>query len=117
MYKTDQLVLLIFEMPKDKQEKSSVLRGYVTEFGKNVFSTDGKILFCVPCEKVVSAEKNFQVNQHLSTGKHKSAVLRSERSKQPLVQPQLENQGKIFPFSFDLCTAFISHVIRCNVSL
>ena len=91
--------LFIFEMPKEKKEKSAILRSFVSEFGKNVFSTDGKILFCVPCEKAVTADSRFQVNQHLSTGKHQAAVLRSERSKQQLVPNQLENQGKIEKFS------------------
>ena len=38
------------EMPKQKVSTASRLRQYVTQFGENVFSTDGTILFCKVCE-------------------------------------------------------------------
>ena len=38
------------EMPKQKVSTASFLRQYVTQFGENVFSTDGTILFCKVCE-------------------------------------------------------------------
>ena len=34
------------EMPKQKVSTASRLRQYVTQFGENVFSTDGAILIC-----------------------------------------------------------------------
>lgn len=41
------------------------LKKYVTEFGENVFSTDGNILFCKICETKVNGNKRFTVIQHL----------------------------------------------------
>ena len=43
------------EMPKQKASTASRLRQYVTQFGENVFSTDGTILFC----------KVWEVKKHL----------------------------------------------------
>ena len=38
------------EMPKQKVSTASRLKQYVTQFGENLFSTDGAILFCKVCE-------------------------------------------------------------------
>jgi hypothetical protein len=35
------------------------LKKYVIEFGENVFSTDGNILFCKICETKVNGSKRF----------------------------------------------------------
>ena len=53
-------------MPPTKASQSILLRKYVNEFGNNVFSEDGKILFCSVCEKSVSAKKKYDVEQHNS---------------------------------------------------
>jgi len=49
-------------MPKVKCFDSAKLRGFVKEFGKKYFSTDGIILFCKLCEVKVTAEKRLQCN-------------------------------------------------------
>lgn len=46
-------------MPEVKSLTSDRLRLYVNEFGKDVFSTDGIILFCKICEVKVLPEKNY----------------------------------------------------------
>jgi len=55
---------------------SSRLNKFVTEY-KGIISTDGLVLFCLICNIKVNGEKRFTVIQHLSTGKHKSAVQRT----------------------------------------
>ena len=57
-------------MPKSKPLFSSTLRKYVNEFGADIFSTDGTILYCKVCEVRVSAEKKFTIQQHVATNKH-----------------------------------------------
>lgn len=37
------------------------LKKYVTEFGENVFSIDGDVLFCKICETKVNGNKRFTV--------------------------------------------------------
>lgn len=51
---------------------------YISEFGKNIFSTDGIILFCEVCETKVGVDRRFIVLQHLKTEKHKLAVKRQQ---------------------------------------
>ena len=54
-------------MPKVKQSISNKLNFYVK---KPEFKTDGKILFCNACNKMVSSEKLYTVKQHLQSEKH-----------------------------------------------
>lgn len=56
-------------------------RAYVREFGENVFSTDGNILFCKVCEIKVTAEKNFTVTHHMRRDKHLCALDRIKKRK------------------------------------
>jgi hypothetical protein len=57
-------------MPKVKPSSSLRLREYINEFGDDVFSTDGKILFCKICSVKVASEKKITITQHLSRDKH-----------------------------------------------
>ena len=65
-------------MPKIKPSDRCRLRAYVQEFGENIFSTDGKILFCKVCEVKVAAEKKFTITQHISRDKHLRALNRKK---------------------------------------
>ena len=56
-------------MPKVKQSNiSNKLNFYVKQYPE--FITDGKILFCNACNKMVSSEKLYTVKQHLQSAKH-----------------------------------------------
>jgi len=57
-------------MPKCKPSKSCYLNKLVSEFGENVFSTDGIIFFCKLCQTKVAAEKRFAILQHSGREKH-----------------------------------------------
>lgn len=57
-------------MPKYKVSNNTRLNSFVNHFGKEVFSTDGIILFCKICEVQVAADKKFTVEQHISRNKH-----------------------------------------------
>ena len=46
-------------MPNDKQNVNSKLKKYVTEFGENIFSIEGLILYCKICDVKVSSEKKI----------------------------------------------------------
>ncbi|KAJ4450654.1 hypothetical protein ANN_02083 [Periplaneta americana] len=61
----------------EKVEKFKYLGAtqYVDEF-RNIFTTDGKVLFCQPCGKSVSADQSSQVTQHLPGNKHIAAASR-----------------------------------------
>ena len=52
-------------MPKVKDPLSKKLRDYVTDYGDEVFSTDGQVLFCKKGSCSVSAEKKFSIDQHI----------------------------------------------------
>ena len=51
-------------MPKVKVSLSSQLNNYVSEFGPEVFSTDGKILYCKICDIKCGSAERFNVIQH-----------------------------------------------------
>ena len=60
--------------------KISQTRKFVLEFGENVFSTDGTILFCKICEVKVNCEKGFTVTQDVKTNKHERLLNRQRNS-------------------------------------
>lgn len=52
---------------------SARLNSFVAEF-KNIFSTDGVVLYCKICNKIVKAQTRFAVISHLAKRKHKNAI-------------------------------------------
>jgi len=90
-------------MPKIKMSKSNQLTKYVNEFGKEVFSTDGEILFCKICEIKVASEKKFTVVQHISRDKHVQGLCcRELKSDQQISTMQsFINENLLSPFSYD----------------
>jgi hypothetical protein len=52
-------------MGKAKSSDSSRLRQYVSD-SKDVFTSDGKVLFCRACGKFIVTQQRSQVTQHLS---------------------------------------------------
>lgn len=57
-------------MPKPKQSLACRLRAYVSEFGDNIFTTNGTILYCKICDIKVAGEKKINVSQHVARDKH-----------------------------------------------
>jgi hypothetical protein len=61
------------------------LRAFVSEFGSDIFSTNGYILFCKICDVKVAADKKFTVEQYVSRQKHIHDIerknLQTEKSK------------------------------------
>ncbi|KAE9522338.1 hypothetical protein AGLY_017284 [Aphis glycines] len=49
---------------------SARLRNFVKEFGEDIFSCDNAVLFCKVCGIKVSAEKKYNIQQHIARGKH-----------------------------------------------
>lgn len=102
-------------MPKNKTSTSARLRAFVSEFGSQVFSTDGIILFCKICEVKVVAEKKFTVEQHISRIKHINGTERNNMIKEQQSKKQtLITASKTCNFNKDLCHAFLSANIPLN---
>ncbi|KAF0707596.1 PC4 and SFRS1-interacting protein isoform X1, partial [Aphis craccivora] len=68
--------LKILKMPKIKSTVGSRLRSFVSEFGANIFFTDGMVLFCKVCNVAVASEKKFTIQQHISRDKHARGIQR-----------------------------------------
>lgn len=97
-------------MPKIKASVSSRLQKFCDEY-KDVFSTDGKVLFCQPCGKSVAADQRSQITQHLESKKHIAAASRLSKRQAFIGQPIASSSGepsKLSAFSMDLCRAFVS---------
>jgi hypothetical protein len=99
-------------MPKGAEKNSQKLKRYVKDFGSDIFKTDSKILYCKACEQEVGAERKSLITQHISTNKHKSAVIKlknnpkKEQQLLPLVSETIANDQKYFQKR--LCEAMIS---------
>ena len=68
-------------MPKSKPSISCHLKAIVSEFGGDIFSTDGKILFCKMCKRKVATERKFTVQQHVGDEKHIQAMQLASKKK------------------------------------
>lgn len=104
-------------MPKVKPSKTSHLKNLVEEFGANIFSTDGQILFCKICETRVAADKKFTVQQHIGRDKHQRSLKLEEKNKarQSLLIDSASNSNASFSEFFkELCEAFASANIPLN---
>jgi len=99
------------KMPKISATTSSKLNKFVAEY-KGIFSTDGLVLFCLKCNVKVNGEKRFTVIQHLSTGKHKSAVQRTNLLEKN--QTLISNATSKSPFFQEMCYAMVSADIPFN---
>ena len=91
-------------MPKTKN--TSLLKGYVSSFGNDVFQTDSKLVLCKICNKKIGSDKSApqksQLDQHVNTSIHlKNMEIRS-KSKQQLIHFDNHNN-----FYYELCDAFV----------
>ena len=85
-------------MPNDKESLSVKFNRFANEFGNDVFSTNGQVLYC-------------QVTQHVETGKHKSNLIKMKNKKQTLLSSDFFADSKNRKFNSDLVSALISHDI------
>ncbi|PSN30719.1 hypothetical protein C0J52_22188 [Blattella germanica] len=98
-------------MPKQKLSTSSYLRQYVTEFGEEVFSNDGRVLFCKVCEIKVAADKQFTVQQHIGREKYLKGfkILNKRKVSQLLLkQTASTSNSKSSLFFKESCEVFVS---------
>jgi hypothetical protein len=73
-------------MEKIKSSASSCLCQYVSDF-KDVFTSDGEVLFCQTCGKSIVKQQCSQVTQHLNGSKHIAAIvcLKDQPGRQSLI--------------------------------
>ena len=107
-------------MPKVAKKFRAKPEPFATEFGSDVFSTDGSVLLSKTCERDVTAERKSQLTEHLDGLKHKSKVERRRQSASNVVQinSYLQASGKQSQFSLDLCNAFRHSSVpvgRCKI--
>jgi len=100
-------------MPKVRTSNTSRINSYISEFGENIFSSDGNILFCKICEAKVTCEKRFTVLQHLKTSKHSRGIQRLGDQQQK-TQQLLPTTSKINSFNKDLCKTLLAANIPLN---
>ncbi|KAE9542417.1 hypothetical protein AGLY_003278 [Aphis glycines] len=102
-------------MPKEKKSQISRLKSFILEFGDNVFSTDGRVLFCKICEIKVEYERRSSVIQHIQTVKHVKMIKRKEmfntRTQTMITQTHTTKKST---FNMDLCKALLSANIPLN---
>lgn len=98
-------------MPKIKPSKAAHLRKIISEFGEDIFSTDGQILFCKICEVKVAGDKRFTVQQHVGRDKHVRGIQnisKRKTSQMLLAQNASTSKGTSSKFYQDLCEVLVS---------
>jgi hypothetical protein len=79
------------------------------EFGYNVFSADGRVLFCKLCEIKIEYERRSSLIQHIQKVKHVKMIKRREmfntRTQQMITHT---NTTKKFTFNMDLCKGLLN---------
>jgi len=102
-------------MGKEKSSTCTTLKRYVSEFGPDIFSTDGHVLYCKMCEIKINFEKKYNISQHMKTDKHQKSVKRQNDQEQRKLQQLLTNQSSAkSDFNKDLCQAMVSANIPLN---
>jgi hypothetical protein len=91
-------------MPKTKLNLKIKLNNFLKQFG-DIFSTDGKILYCQLCTKEVNSTKKYYVEQHIKSQTH---VLAAKRKTQPIKQQFIEKSILKSDYNYDLCEALIA---------
>lgn len=92
-------------MPKVQEPLHCKLKKYAAEFS-DVLSTDGKILLCTACDKVLNCERRFQVTQHFGTSSHVLNVKKKKPKAQLLTTSACSS--KQATFNLELTKALIS---------
>ena len=100
-----QVIPFQYKMPKVKESNKSLFRKYAEEFDS--LSTDGSVLRCNPCGKIVNTSKRFLVLQHVQ-GKVHLQNLEIQKKRQLFVSTQLEQRSEYDSLAHDLCKAFSS---------
>jgi hypothetical protein len=103
-------------MPKEKKKTQiSRLKSFILEFGDNIFSSDGRVLFCKICEIKVKYERRCSIIQHIQTVKYVKMIKWREmfntRTQQIITQT---NTTKKSIFNMNLCKALLSANIPLN---
>jgi len=98
-------------MPKIKSTVGSRLRSFVSEFGADIFSTDGMVLFCKVGNVAVASEKKFTIQQHISRDKHARGIQRKlnevKQNDQVLIS-NLTNNSDQSSFNLELCETLLA---------
>ncbi|KAL3095161.1 hypothetical protein niasHT_025454 [Heterodera trifolii] len=96
-------------MPKI-QSKSAFIRDWIKKVeGEEIYSINGKIIFCQVCEQQIPCSQYCHLKQHNETAKHRANLDRFSKKKSKQHQPFLTtNENKQDQFSADLCKALVS---------
>ncbi|KAL4132751.1 hypothetical protein QTP88_009852 [Uroleucon formosanum] len=86
---------------------SARLRNFVKEFGEDIFSCDNAVLFCKVCGVKVSAEKKYNIQQHITRGKH-IQQLNIRKQEKPKSQLLVTGMSMKSSFNEELCNVFLS---------
>lgn len=93
-------------MPKTKAVLHKKLQKIVEEFGSESFSTDGSVLLCKLCSKVVCSESRDKVQQHVNGQKHKALI--KQQACVPAQSFLSFETNRKSEFSMDLCRAMVN---------
>uniref|UniRef100_A0A914N9N8 Uncharacterized protein n=1 Tax=Meloidogyne incognita TaxID=6306 RepID=A0A914N9N8_MELIC len=60
-----------------KRNRAAVLREWIAKIdGNSVYTTDGRVIFCEPCQQQAPSDQFFQFKQHNQTSKHQKNLQR-----------------------------------------
>ncbi|XP_003741646.1 uncharacterized protein LOC100899549 [Galendromus occidentalis] len=102
-------------MPKVAKTARLKMELFVKELGPDCLTTDGTVLTCKLCAKVVNAEKKYSVQQHLKSASHQERAKKTKDTDQTLclLKNYVELSSRESAFSMDLCEM----MVQCNIPL
>ncbi|KAL4148242.1 hypothetical protein QTP88_002523 [Uroleucon formosanum] len=84
---------------------------FVSEFGADIFSTDGMVLFCKVCNVAVASEKKFTIQQHISRDKHARGIqrkLNEVKQNNQVLLSNFTNNSDQSSFNLELCETLLA---------
>nr|CAD2176152.1 unnamed protein product [Meloidogyne enterolobii] len=95
-------------MPNIKKSHSAWLREWISKFPDGIYTTDGKIIFCQPCNQQISCSQYAQLKQHSASSKHKINTEQQRKSKQQFLAEAFPNTSDADSFVEELCDSLIA---------
>uniref|UniRef100_A0A914M952 Uncharacterized protein n=1 Tax=Meloidogyne incognita TaxID=6306 RepID=A0A914M952_MELIC len=94
-----------------KRNRAAVLREWIAKIdGNSVYTTDGRVIFCEPCQQQAPSDQFFQFKQHNQTSKHQKNLQRFKEKHNQQKQQFIQSTSSNIPdnFTYESCSALIS---------
>ena len=104
-------------MPKIKSSVFFKCERFSKQFGKLYFQTDGNVLICKVCDKIITAQRKSHVEQHVDSDGHQRKLKFFLNAKHQLFLSEYDVTQSIKTFYQDLPAFFSGDLPLCKISI